>query len=44
MLIQRRALTVLVSLLLLSVLVGFAFIGFDNPAWSGLASFIPTDL
>ncbi len=40
-LIQRRALAVLVSMLLLFALVGFTFIGFYNPAWSGLASFNP---
>lgn len=40
-LIQRRALAGLVSLLVLSLLVGMAFIGFYNPAWSGLSSFNP---
>jgi ABC-2 type transport system permease protein len=40
-LIQKRALAALVSLVVLSLLVGLAFIGFYNPAWSGLSSFNP---
>ncbi|WP_375773581.1 ABC transporter permease [Archangium gephyra] len=40
-LIQKRALAALVSLLMLSLLVGLAFIGFYNPAWSGLSAFNP---
>ncbi|QRK06330.1 hypothetical protein JQX13_40520 [Archangium violaceum] len=40
-LIRKRALAGLVSLLVLSLLVGLAFMGFYNPAWSGLAFFNP---
>jgi ABC-2 type transport system permease protein len=40
-LIQRRALAALVSLLVLSLLVGMAFIGFYNPAWSGISLLNP---
>jgi ABC-2 type transport system permease protein len=40
-LIQKRTLAGLVSLLVLSLLVGLAFIGFYNPAWSGLSFFNP---
>jgi ABC-2 type transport system permease protein len=40
-LIQRRAMAGLVSLLVLSLLVGMAFIGFYNPAWSGFSHFNP---
>jgi ABC-2 type transport system permease protein len=40
-LLQKRALAVLVSLLVLFFLVGLAFMGFYNPAWSGLAFFNP---
>jgi ABC-2 type transport system permease protein len=40
-LIQRRAMAGLVSLLVLSLLVGMAFMGFYNPAWSGLSAFNP---
>jgi ABC-2 type transport system permease protein len=40
-LIQRRAMAGLVSLLVLSLLVGMAFIGFYNPAWSGISSLNP---
>lgn len=40
-LIQKRTLAGLVSLLVLSMLVGLAFMGFYNPAWSGLSFFNP---
>jgi ABC-2 type transport system permease protein len=40
-LIQRRAMAGLVSLLVLSLLVSLAFVGFYNPAWSGLSFFNP---
>lgn len=40
-LIRKRALAGLVSLLVLSLLVSLAFMGFYNPAWSGLSFFNP---
>ncbi|HYO58540.1 ABC transporter permease subunit [Archangium sp.] len=40
-LIQKRALAGLVSLLVLSLLVGLAFMGFYNPAWRELSFFNP---
>ncbi|PTL80884.1 ABC transporter permease [Vitiosangium sp. GDMCC 1.1324] len=40
-LVQKRAPAALVSLLVLSLLVGLAFIGFYNPAWRGLSLFNP---
>jgi ABC-2 type transport system permease protein len=40
-LIQKRTLAGLVSLLVLSMLIGLAFMGFYNPAWSGISSFNP---
>ena len=40
-LIQKRAMAGLVSLLALSLLVSMAFIGFYNPAWSGISVFNP---
>jgi ABC-2 type transport system permease protein len=40
-LIQRRSLAALVSLLVLMMLVGFAFMGFYNPAWRGISLFNP---
>lgn len=40
-LIQKRALAGLVSLTVLSLLVGMAFIGFYNPAWRGPSLFNP---
>jgi ABC-2 type transport system permease protein len=40
-LIQKRALAGLVSLLVLSLLVGLAFMGFYNPAWRELSLFNP---
>ncbi|MFL5353170.1 ABC transporter permease subunit [Archangium sp.] len=40
-LVQRRSLAALVSLLVLSLFVGMAFIGFYNPAWSGLSLLNP---
>jgi ABC-2 type transport system permease protein len=36
-LIQRRALAMLVSLLVLFTFVGMAFVGFYNPAWRGIS-------
>lgn len=40
-LVPRRSLSLLVSLLVLSMLVGFALIGFYNPAWSQAALLNP---
>lgn len=40
-LIQKRALAGLVSLTVLSLLVGLAFMGFYNPAWRGASLFNP---
>ncbi|KFA88120.1 ABC transporter permease subunit [Archangium violaceum] len=40
-LIQRRALAGFVSLMVLSLLVGMAFIGFYNPAWNGISQLNP---
>jgi ABC-2 type transport system permease protein len=40
-LIQRRAMAGFVSLMVLSLLVGMAFIGFYNPAWSGISQLNP---
>jgi len=40
-LIQRRSLAMLVSLLTLMTLVGMAFMGFYNPAWQGISLLNP---